>query len=290
MPQVGLKNLVYAKMISDDKNGIVYGSVKQIAGAINAKLTPNVSTEKLYADDTLSEIASTISDVGVELEAKDISLSIQADILGHTVANGVLIQNKDDIAPWVAIGFKSKKSRGKYRYIWLLKGKFEVPDDEYATEEDKIKLGTAKIKGTFSSRDYDGNWRYIGDEEEPGFNTSTAVNWFNAVYSPTMDLEAPIVSTTPANNATGVRAGSNVVFTFNKAIQPDEVNVANIFLMKSDGADVPSTLALSSDYTTVTLKPKLSLATGSYVAIATTNIKSTAGIALTQKCVVNFTV
>lgn len=56
------------------------------------------------------------------------SLTSRAKLQGDKVVEGVLI------APTLALGFKSKKNNGKYRYVWLLKGKFELTADEYDTE------------------------------------------------------------------------------------------------------------------------------------------------------------
>lgn len=104
------------------------------------------------------------------------------------------------------------------------------------------------------------------------------------------DTVAPTVTTTPLDAATGVAVGSNVVFTFDKAIQADTANSSNIFLMKADGTDVATTLSIDADNKVVTLDPTADLTTGAYIAVATTNIKSVAGVALAQKRVVNFTV
>jgi len=94
---------------------------------------------------------------------------------------GVLIESKQDLAPTVALGFKSKKHNGKYRFVWLLKGKFELAADEYDTEADKPAPKTAKLKGTFYSRDFDGNFRFIADEDEVGIDPLIISGWFTAV-------------------------------------------------------------------------------------------------------------
>jgi len=62
-----------------------------------------------------------------------------------SVVKGVLIESKDDLPPTIALGFKSKKNNGKYRYVWLLKGKFELVTDEYDTEAEKPKAQSAKL-------------------------------------------------------------------------------------------------------------------------------------------------
>lgn len=174
--KIGMKDLYFAKLTKDDATGVTYEAPKLIAGAISAKVSPKSDTQTLYADDGAFETASQLSEITVELELADLPLQVQADLLGHTVTNGVLEAKNTDQAPYVAIGFRSLKSNGKYRYYWLLKGKFEIPDDESQTKEDKTKFQTAKIKGTFVCRLYDGKWKLVGDEDEQGFS---ATGWFS---------------------------------------------------------------------------------------------------------------
>jgi len=132
----------------------------------------------------------------------------------------------------------------------------------------------------------DGNWKYTADQD----SGTVPATFLDAVYSPTIDLIAPTVSPVPLDAASGVSASANVVFTFDKEIQPSCVTAANFFLMKADGAPVAATLSIGTNNTVVILDPAASLETGAYIAIATTNAKSSAGVALTTNCVANFTV
>jgi len=65
--------------------------------------------------------------------------------------------------------------------VWLLKGSFELTDDSYETETDKVKDQTASLNGTFYARDYDGNYRIIADSDAAGFTPEIASGWFTAV-------------------------------------------------------------------------------------------------------------
>ncbi|SKA89706.1 phage major tail protein, phi13 family [Clostridium sp. USBA 49] len=175
--KIGMKDLYYAKLTKDDKTGVTYETPELISGAISAKISPKSDTQTLYADDGAFETTSQLSEITVEIEMADLPLTAQSELLGHTLTEGVLEAKNTDVAPYVAIGFRALKSNGKYRYYWLLKGKFEIPDDESQTKEDKAKFQTAKIKGTFVSRIYDGKWKLVGDEDETGFD---ATGWFSA--------------------------------------------------------------------------------------------------------------
>jgi phi13 family phage major tail protein len=288
--QVGLRDLYYAILTKDDSTGVAYQTPVKIAGAINAKISPKSDTQTLYADDGPSESVTTLGEIEVEFEAKDIPLPVQAALLGHTMSNGILIKNANDTAPYVAIGFRSQKSNGKYRYVWLFKGRFETPEQEYKTKEDKPSFQTPKIKGTFVKRDYDNNWQIIGDEDEAGFTAGNT--WFNAVVNVSADTTPPTLSNTvPANNATSVAVSTTVQWIFNEAISPDCVNASNFIVIKdSDGSVVAGTLSQSADKTTITFTPSANLsATTAYRIIATTGVRDLAGNSLAQAQVRKFT-
>lgn len=177
---IGVENLVYA--VLTDEALATYGTPALISPAINIKISPKSNSDTLYADNRAVETVSSLGEVDVEIETQDLPLEVQAVLLGHTLdaTSKVMSYEADDIAPYVAIGFKIKKANGKYRYVWLLKGKFSEPEEEHSTQEDKTKFQTPKLKGTFLTRT-DGKWKYTADEDS-GFTGGTT--WFDSVYAP----------------------------------------------------------------------------------------------------------
>lgn len=176
---IGLKDLHYAIMNEDE----TYAAPVKMAPVINAKVTPSVNTETLYADDGPAETAVAMGEIQVELETADLPLEVQAALLGHTLdaATGVMTKKSTDTAPYIALGFKSQKANGKYRFVWLLKGKCAPQEEEYATKEDQISYNTPKIKASFVKRNTDDVWQYVADEDS-GFDG--AATWFTTVYKP----------------------------------------------------------------------------------------------------------
>ncbi|MVX64225.1 phage tail protein [Clostridium chromiireducens] len=177
---VGVENLVYA--ILTDEQTSTYGTPALVSPAINVKINPKSNSETLYADNRAVETVSNLGEVDVEIETQDLPLEVQAALLGHKLdaTSKVMSYEADDMAPYVAIGFKVKKGNGKYRYVWLLKGKFSEPEEEHSTQENKTKFQTPKLKGTFLTRE-DGKWKYTADEDS-GFKDGAT--WFNKVYAP----------------------------------------------------------------------------------------------------------
>jgi phi13 family phage major tail protein len=288
---IGLKDLYYALLTSDEVGSITYATPVRIAGAVTADINPNASNETLFADDGPMETASTLGQIGLDLVAADVPLDIQAVLLGHSFLNGVMLRKGADVPPWVAIGFKSLKSNGKYRFVWLVKGKFVTPEQKHATKGDKVAFQNPTLKGNFVKRDGDDVWQKTADEDSTDYVTSIGTNWFTAVEGPA-DTTPPTVSTTvPADAATGVAVTANMVWNFSEAIQPADVQEDNFFVFKeSDGVVVAGALSLNGAGTEVTFNPTASLsATTKYWAVATTSVRDLAGNALAAPKMVSFT-
>ncbi|GAA0313813.1 hypothetical protein GCM10008967_00370 [Bacillus carboniphilus] len=187
MPLVGLKDLYYSILTSDDGTGVVYETPKKLASAISATITPTVNSATLYADDGASETVSTLGETTVALNVKDIPKVAQADLLGHSVnSEGVLVRSASDKAPYVAIGFRSEKANGEYRYVWLYKGKFQPHTQNYQTKGDTPSFQTPTINGVFVKREHDDQWQVEVDADDAAVTDPTIIdNWFTAVYKET---------------------------------------------------------------------------------------------------------
>jgi phi13 family phage major tail protein len=179
MAQVGLNDLHFAILTVDTKDELTYETPEEMVGAINATINPAVNTQELYADDQLWESISALGKVDVEVETADLPLSIRAKILGNELKEGVLIEKATDVPPHVALGFKSLKSNGKYRYVWLLKGVAQPMAEDFSTKKDSVEHKTPKVKFTFMARVHDGEWKHTADEDGQGFNG--ADSWFSRV-------------------------------------------------------------------------------------------------------------
>ncbi|MBV1817170.1 phage tail protein [Clostridium cochlearium] len=179
--QIGLRDIHIAVLTKDDSEGATYEKPEKIERAISAKLSPKVSSENIYSDDTVEDVITAFEGVDVEIEVNQLSIQSRAKLQGSKIVKGILIENKNDISPTIALGFKSKKTNKKYRYVWLLKGKFELVSDEYDTEGEKPQPKSAKLKGTFFARDFDDNYRFIADEDEKEVDATIISGWFTEV-------------------------------------------------------------------------------------------------------------
>lgn len=180
---VGLQDICYAKLIKDDETGVEYATPKMLLPAITATITPTVNSTTLHANDGPIVTANALGEITVEIGVADIPLATQADLLGSTInADGLLIDNSDDQAPEVALGYRRSMSDGTFRYTWLLKGKFRLPTEEAQTKQGEVTFQTPTITGVFLKRLYDGNWRFRTDSSDPA-SAALIASWFDAVPS-----------------------------------------------------------------------------------------------------------
>lgn len=177
--KIGLDSVYYSLLIADASSGVTYSTPVSITGAIQANINPNSSIATLFADDGPLETAAQLGNIELELNMADIPLSVQATLLGKTAPTvGIMLDKSTDSPPWLALGFRSLKSNGKYRYVWLVKGKFREPEDNHQTKDDSIDFQTPTITGNFVKREYDNVWRKRADADEAGYVATTGTNWF----------------------------------------------------------------------------------------------------------------
>lgn len=152
---LGLKDLYYAVCTEAD-GAESYGTPKKMAEAMSADLSVKTADGSLYADDTLSESVTEFASGTLKLGIKDLTPEVLAELLGQAVdKNSVVWAGKEDEPPYVAVGFRAKKTGGKYRYVWLLKAKFKVPSEKYETKGESIKFNTPDIEASFTTRKKD---------------------------------------------------------------------------------------------------------------------------------------
>lgn len=190
MATIGLDKLYYA-IITEGTGGVeTYGTPKVMAKAISAELAPQIAEATLYADDGAAENVKEFTSATFTLGVDDLASDVMADLLGVTVdKNGVVVSTPDDAAPYVAVGFRAKRSNGKYQYFWLYRVKFGVPNNTLATKGESITFNTPSIVGTVMRRNKaDGNgghpWKVDVVEGATGVDQTVIDGWYSDVYEP----------------------------------------------------------------------------------------------------------
>lgn len=188
MATIGLDKLYYAPITEDSNGNETYGTPVQLAKAISADLSIELNEATLYADDGRAEAVKEFKSGTISLGIDEIGNDVAAALVGAKVdANGVLISSSEDISNYVAIGFRAKKSNGKYKYYWLYRVLFGVPATNLATKGDSITFSTPTIEGTILQRNkVDENNKHLWKSEvtESADNIAVINSWYTAVYEP----------------------------------------------------------------------------------------------------------
>ena len=159
MASIGLKNFKYAKLNEDGKT---YGEIKTLAGAIESKVTLDLSEASLYANDTLKEQVSLFTSGTLTAGIDDDDDSIFAELLGKTVdeQTGVVTSNTEDLPIYVGFGHivsKIVNGEKKYKVEFFPKVKFKpfIPDSK--TKGDSLEFTTPSVEATIFEND-NGDW------------------------------------------------------------------------------------------------------------------------------------
>lgn len=196
MATIGLDKLYYAKITEDQDGNETYATPVQLAKAMTADLSVELAEATLYADDGAAEIVKEFKSGTLSLGVDDLGGSVASDLTGSTIDNnGVVVSTAEDGGTPVAVGFRAKKSNGKYRYFWLYRVKFGIPATALATKGDSITFNTPTIEGTIMRRNkVDGAnkhpWKAEVTEGDTSVAASTITNWYKEVYEPSYTAAA----------------------------------------------------------------------------------------------------
>jgi phi13 family phage major tail protein len=184
---VSLKDVHYSVITYNQAGEATYGPVKKFAPAIEAQVQKAVDQQVQYADDAAVEISQAEGEITVSFTALDISNEVLAEVLGRRVdQNGVMLEGSNDLAPYVAFMFRSRKGNGHYRYVALYKGRFVTPEETYATKTGSADTQNASISGMFVKRDKDDIMKARVDSDDANYQPTVGAGWFSAPYEPSL--------------------------------------------------------------------------------------------------------
>ena len=184
---IGLKNVVIAPLTADTEESHTYGDLQLMAGAIEASITPeNADPDVQYADDVEFHVLYPDPELSFKTKMADVPLEIQAMIFDNEIDdNGVLVRSASNTPPYFAVGFKSEKADGSYRYVWLYKVRAKPVTENYATREGtSVTRQTGEIEWTAIKRTHDGRYQVVADEGQNGFTAEKGATFLSSVYEP----------------------------------------------------------------------------------------------------------
>lgn len=195
MATIGLDALHYAEITEDAEGNETYGTPVKLAKAMSAELSVALAEATLYADDGAAEVVKEFKNGTLSLGVDDIGPTAAAALTGVTIdKNNVIISTSEDGGKPVAIGFRARKSNGKYRYFWLYRVKFGIPSTNLATKGDSITFSTPTIEGTVLRRNKEDArgqhpWKAEVTEGDSGVTAATISDWYKQVYEPAYTTE-----------------------------------------------------------------------------------------------------
>ena len=114
MARIGLKNFRYSLL--NEKEEVI--EPKSLGKAIDCKVSLELNSAELYADDALTESDYTFNKGTVTITVDDDDDTILAPLLGHTISeDGEIVRKDTDVAPYIAFGrILTKVVSGTYKY------------------------------------------------------------------------------------------------------------------------------------------------------------------------------
>ena len=212
-PFIGVKDAVYCLLNSGDTSTTdipVYdATVYPFTGLIEIGFDPASSAAVLFADDGPSESAETVGEMKITLNVKGLLQADRARLLGHTNANGIMIENASDVSPYIAIGGKRTMAGGASEYFWLPKVQLMKPKADGKTKGASIEYQTPTLEGRVSQLTYNSVYRSRTVTDNATVAAGTLTAWFTA----------PVISTSAdlgALSAVVAKSTTKATFTFTK--------------------------------------------------------------------------
>jgi phi13 family phage major tail protein len=261
---VGVDQVYYALVTQDDSSAYVAGTPALFAPAMNIVQTPKTNAKVQYADNQPFDSMSSEGETEMELEVTGVPLDVVATILGrvYNTTTGRFYDN-GATPPDIALGFRAKMRGGYYRYYWFLKGTFQSPVEEQASETDtpdpksiKLKFTAIRTIKTFTLNGSitDTVKRVVGDTSDSTFSAAT---WWNAVQTPTNVAPSALTCTpSPADGATSQAVGVTPTLTFNNALR---TGVTGISIVSAAGVVVAASITIDATNKIVTIDPNSDL-------------------------------
>lgn len=240
-----------------------------------------------YVSEAATELKLTFSGVPAD---------VIADLLGkaYDATTGRVYDDGEPNPPQKGLMFRYNMGKGNYRYFCYLNGTFSGGKEEATTKGEKVEVKTTEL--TYTAVNTTHEWtikkdgvdtltslkRVFGDTANAAFN---ATDWFTQAQTPTTATPPAELTLTsvPADSATAVAVGANVVLTFSNKIAS-----YNVSMVKSDFTTVATTNSFDTAGKVLTLNPNADLAAASSYAVILSNVKDVYGQSLADQ-VINFT-
>ena len=158
MARIGLKNFRYSEL--DEEEKVI--APKSLGKAIDCKVSLELNSGELYADDALAESDYTFNKGTVTITVDEDDDEVLAPLLGHEIDETTqeVIRKDTDVAPYIAFGriiTKIVKGNYKYKVEFLSKVKFKDTMPDETTKGASTEFKGTSIEGTVMKK-VNGEW------------------------------------------------------------------------------------------------------------------------------------
>lgn len=195
---IGVDRFHVAKLTSDPGTGTpTWGTPVFFPGVNEISINPNTESTSIYYDDGVADTFTSLGEIEVTVTKSLVSTEEYNMLLGHEITtDGVTLFSSSDVAPDVAIMFRTQMTNGQFKYIVLYKGKFGDSEETFSGKEDSVEAQRQELVGAFaklSTPIQDKNlYKAVFDAsvglQEDGVldakSKAIADGWFNKVYVP----------------------------------------------------------------------------------------------------------
>ncbi len=210
-PAVSTDRFATAVLTEDSGANLTYESVKEIeSDLITIKYTPKMNSASMYASGI--EVESYIAKSGGTVDVTVVGLTDEEekDYFGATIDdNGVVVDNKNDYVPDLAVIWSTLRSDGKVNLYKIMKTKFANQGEEVSTSDDSgVKFNGTALQGDYKALINSGDFMFRRRKIDPKTGEGGAIieTWFGSalggiVLSGTgSDANAPVVTATGGTN------------------------------------------------------------------------------------------
>ena len=281
-PITGIEGAFIAPVLVDTVDSFVTGVVIECPPAENANWATTQNSTPLFGNNSKNEEFFGVEINSVVLRLNGISEELDARMRGKSYisTSGHVAGAGGARPPLWALGLKINKG-DEYVFVWLLKGHFSGGNVVAQTVADNVTVNMREY--TFAALETTHKFDYVdaitglpkhtgltwfkGETANPAF---AATGFFDQVQTPeTTGAPSALVlsSIVPADEATGIAIGANVMLTFN-----NKITSSNVVLMDDEGAVVAAAQSLDAAGKILTINPT------SDMAAATLHIVAVAGV------------
>lgn len=196
----GIDGVVIAEVTGDDNaegGGYKFGDVMPLVPVAELSKTVEASSETHYYDNLAAIIIDAEGPDTVSITGAGMLLQTLALISGRYFdeSTGAMIEGEHETR-YFALGYRTKDTKGNYRYVWRYKGTFAVPEDSFKTVDNSTEARgtTLTYTGIHTIHEFehgkktsDGKWEKGSVKAlvvDSGLGKADLTNFFKTVTTP----------------------------------------------------------------------------------------------------------